>query len=51
MREYEELGHMAKVPMDKVRDVGYFLRHHAVIKEGSNTTKVRVVYDGSAKSD
>ena len=51
MREYEELGHMTKVPKDQVRDDGYFLPDHAVIKEGSDTTKIRVVYDGSAKSD
>lgn len=50
MREYEDLGHMKRVPNGETLNDGYFLPHHAVIKNSSNTTKVRVVYDGSAKT-
>lgn len=29
---------------------GYFLPHHCVIRQSSTTTKLRVVFDGSAKT-
>ena len=48
LREYEKLGHMKKIPTfaGPDRDV-YYLLHHAVIKESSTTTKVRVVFNAS----
>jgi hypothetical protein len=48
MTEYELLGHMSEVKVDN-RD-GYYLPHHPVFKEDSTTTKLRVVFDGSAKT-
>jgi hypothetical protein len=48
MTEYELLGHMSEAKVDN-RD-GYYLPHHPVFKEDSTTTKLRVVFDGSAKT-
>ncbi|XP_055526934.1 uncharacterized protein LOC129719565 [Wyeomyia smithii] len=50
MREYLELNHMEEVPADEiVKDPAecYYLPHHAVIKQDSSTTKLRVVFDAS----
>lgn len=47
MQSYIDLGHMT--PCDDYRD-GYFIPHHAVIRENSTTTKQRTVYDASAKT-
>ncbi|KAK2578491.1 hypothetical protein KPH14_002052 [Odynerus spinipes] len=52
MAEYEALGHMTQIREEKRSDhlFRYYLPHHAVMKEGSTTTKLRVVFDGSTKT-
>ncbi|XP_018399905.1 PREDICTED: uncharacterized protein LOC108777491 [Cyphomyrmex costatus] len=49
LREYEALGHMTEVKEVNKKE-GYFLPHHSVIKESSTTTRLRVVFNASAKT-
>ena len=46
----EEIGSIEDRTMVTAKPVHY-LPHHAVIRKDKDTTKLRVVYDGSAKSD
>ena len=50
MQEYLNLGHMSTTQDSDPKHHGFFLPHHAVIKEDNLTTKIRVVFDGSTKS-
>lgn len=48
LKEYEELGHMTKVSSDSRKDTTIvFLPHHAVIRNHSQTTRLRVVFNAS----
>lgn len=46
MKEYLKLGHMGLAPLTD--GPTYHLPHHSVFKLNSSTTKMRVVFDGSA---
>ncbi|XP_025997579.1 uncharacterized protein LOC113005885 [Solenopsis invicta] len=50
MREYIRLNHMSQVDKDDDTKFAVYLPHHGVIRESSTTTKLRVVFDGSAKT-
>lgn len=49
IREYKSLGHLSKSNIN-IPNPSYFLCHHAVFKEASESTKIRVVFDGSSPS-
>ena len=54
MDEYFDLGHAEPIPisdMEKPPHEVFYLPMHAVYKDSSSTTKIRVVFDASAKSD
>ena len=53
VQEYGDLGHSVVVPgadLDKPSCQIFYLPMHGVVKESSTTTKVRIVFDASAKS-
>lgn len=53
MTEYENLGHMSLIKPNQINSLSsdiFYLPHHGVINESSETTKLRVVFDGSCKS-
>ncbi|XP_022197772.1 uncharacterized protein LOC111054948 [Nilaparvata lugens] len=50
MEEYINLGHMSPAPESSYQEFCYHIPHHPVFKPDSTTTKLRVVFDASAKS-
>ncbi|GFX42353.1 DUF1758 domain-containing protein [Trichonephila clavipes] len=54
MQDYEHLGHMQLVPnseLSKPSSKCFYLPHFGVVREQSETTKLRVVFDAPAKTD
>ena len=52
IQEYGDLGHSVVVPgadLDKPRSQVFYLHMHRVVKKSRTTTKVRIVFDASAK--
>lgn len=50
IEEYIRLGHMRQVQHNKNNTDFFYLPHHAVLKPESSSTKLRVVFDASAKT-
>ena len=53
IKEFMDLGHLGEFPADEVDKPScetYYFPHHCVFKEDWTTTKLRVVFDGSAKT-
>ena len=53
IEEYFQMGHAESVPtaeLEKSQEAVFYLPMHAVRKESSTTTKIRAVFDASAKS-
>ena len=53
IQEFIQFGHMEEVPRNKFHMPAtncFYLPHHCVIKDASSTTKLRVVFNASAKS-
>ena len=52
INEYQDLGHMEQVPINSTLDPAkvQYLPHHCIIRPSSTTTKLRVVFDASAKT-
>ena len=49
MREYFTLGHAEAVPESQLKHLPqFYLPMHAVFKDSSTSTKIRIVFDGSA---
>ncbi|XP_011868288.1 PREDICTED: uncharacterized protein LOC105562229, partial [Vollenhovia emeryi] len=48
MRQYADLGHMTRVLTATGPSPVCYLPHHGVLREASSTTKLRVVFNGSA---
>ena len=51
IKEYEDMGHMAPIRSEDFHRIKYFIPHSCVVKQDSTSTKLRVVFDASAKTN
>lgn len=52
LQEYQDLGHMIPVPEHEIDNFpAFYLPHHGVVREHSQTTKLRVVFNGSSQTE
>ena len=49
MQEHIQNGIIEEIPECPTREVVHYVPHHAVIREEAESTKLRIVYDCSAK--
>lgn len=49
MEDYLQSGHMSRIPVGDLHSGKYYIPHHCVIRPESVTTKLRVVFDASAR--
>ena len=53
INKFIKLGHMEEVPKEQIEifsEKSFYLPHHCVLKDSSETTKLTVVFDASAKT-
>lgn len=50
IQEYLNMGHIKKVPQMGLESKSFLLPHHHITQEFSQTKKLRIVFDVSAKS-
>ncbi len=50
IQEYFTLGHAEVVPHEDLKKPSYYMPVHAVVKESSTSTKLRAVFDASART-
>jgi hypothetical protein len=51
MFKYLQRGEMQEIPDDQLYAKGvYYIPHHAILREASLTTKLRVVFDANCRS-
>ncbi|XP_031333915.1 uncharacterized protein LOC116163923 [Photinus pyralis] len=50
MRDYLDTGHMEVIPASDISPNVYYIPHHCILRPNSATTKLRVVFDASAKA-
>lgn len=48
--EYLRLGFIERVPPSDLKEPAYYMPHHCVVREEATSTKVRVVFNASSKS-